>query len=264
MQGPDGEILAFAFLNAEKFKLPDSVFSWDGLEALNSNSESMKGTELRAKLRRKEFADVDVSHLAAVGASATCKKGLGRRVINFQKLLSIAFDHKSKIIALEAIKPLDNELYPQMGFKNTTSSFYPLEDSSCLVPMFMKLQDVEVPLCLRKFKIANPIETTFRNMQRACIFDDDVGRHKMKTSYALTMAICTFLWRLKNDDDAKERLRQIVVRAEFSRKEAEKLWSMRHRCLSYSCTLEKTPLNVDDEWFKKKIDLNVAEDYVNI
>lgn len=245
-------MLAFAFLNSEIFQLPDSVFLWDGEESLTQNSASMQGSDLRSKLRRKEFVDVEVAHIAAVGASATCARGLGRRVIAFQDVLSAAFGHRSKLIALEAIKPLNSELYPEMGFQNTTSSFYPVEDSATLVPMFKKIGDVVISETIAQLKKPNSISTTFRVAPRECM----IASEKMKFVNPLMSAVVFYLWSIRNDDEAKERLRQICVRAKFLREHALKLWSMRRRCLSYNKKPhECQPLVISDDWLKPKINI---------
>lgn len=232
--------------------MPDSVFLWDGEESLTQNSSSMQGSDLRSKLRRKEFSNIEVAHIAAVGASATCARGLGRRVIAFQDVLSAAFNHKSKLIALEAIKPLNSELYPEMGFQNTTSSFYPIEDSAVLVPMFKKIGNPIISEQISSLKKPISIETSFRNAPRKC----PIAAEKLQSVAPLMHAVVSYLWSIKNDDEAKERLRQICVRAHFLRSHALKLWSMRRRCLSYNKKPhESSVLEFTDDWLRPKINI---------
>lgn len=248
----DGKLVAFAYMNAETFALPDAILAWDGVERLTQNAACFEATTLRKDLKRKDqLPGISIAHLGAIACSPFATKGLGSRLLELQRSIAKAMGHASQMLAIEAIKPLDVDYYAAMGFKTTTPTFYPTAFCVSLVPMFSKLSNT-VAIDLSSLAHAVPITTKQREDSFCALWPEGDARHAQYTDgHAMLTHVCNYMWQAKDTTLALESLRQIVVRANLTALEASKLWSMRYHSLSYQkpLPLERQPLTTSTEWF---------------
>jgi len=240
-------------MNAETFALPDAILAWDGVERLTQNAACFEATSLRKDLKRKDqMPGISIAHLGAIACSPFAAKGLGSRLLELQRSVAKAMGHASQMLAIEAIKPLDVDYYAAMGFKTTTPTFYPTAFCVSLVPMFSKLMKV-VDIDLSSLKHAVPITTKQREDSFCALWPEGDPRHKIYADgHAMLTHVCNYMWQAKDTAVAHESLRQIVVRANLTALEANKLWSMRFHSLSYQKPLpmERQPLAISADWFQ--------------
>lgn len=247
-----GQLLAYAFMNLETFELPEEVIHWSGEERLTANAASLAGHNIMAAFKRKATGSVPVAHLAALACSPYALKGLGARLITFQRAVALAYGHGSALLALEAMKPLDETYYPKHKFYSTTTAFYKSCTSTVsLTPMFSKVSSADaMPAALQTALAAleKPVEplisATQRDATRAALWPDGATEHDgLFQGDGTLVGICSFLWHTKDHGRAAEILRQVIVRAALDSTESAKLWAMRHYALAYgkAVTPERAP-----------------------
>lgn len=237
-----GALVAYAFMNMETFQIPEEVKHWSGEERLTSNAASLAGHHILTAFKRKDPGTLPVAHLGALACSPFALKGLGARLITFQRAVALAYGHESALLALEAMKPLDETYYPRHKFWTTTPAFYKSCTSlASLTPMFSKLQAIDsMPPAVQAALVAlaapaEPLISAFqRDAARALLWPETAPETTAIYQAGGTLAgVCQFLWKTKDADLAGELLRQIVVRSQLEATEATKLWSMRHYSLAY-------------------------------
>lgn len=221
--------------------MPEDVKHWSGEEPLTCNAASLAGHDVKSAFRRKDFTGLPVAHLGALACSPFARKGLGARLITFQRAVALAYGHESRFLALEAMKPLDETYYPKHKFQRTTQAFYRMSSTASLVPMFSRLTEADAmpaPLQTALEGLQRPAEpyVTYekREASRADLWAADAPESLTIVDGQGTLTgIVTFLWYQRDDKRAAEILRQIVVRASLSPEESAKLWAMRYYALAY-------------------------------
>ena len=239
-----GALVGFAIINFQTFELPTYVDLWSGNERLSTKSPSFHDVQNKIHAPKKTYT---VMHVAAIGCSPYATRGLGKRIIDFQKAIACA--SKVSLIALEAIKPLDIEYYSRHGFQTTSPSFYPNTAASNLVPMFYKVHPNDASSQVDLAFLNGPLyhRDPFNAADRAesenledCLWAPDDPRQIILDNYAsLAYKIVYYLWQVRDNEEAKECLRQLSVRAELKIDEIKKLWSMRFHSMNYET---KNPL----------------------
>lgn len=250
VHGPDNKLLAFAFVNLEAHDMLD-VTAWSGTERLSVWSESLKDSGIRSAALKKAKILQHVGHLGAIACSPLARKGLGARLLQFQKCVAYEmlrsgprpFDG-AYLLALEAIKPLDLLYYGPQGFQTTSNAFWSTTDSVGLAPMMCKLGPDHMCAALAGLAPVGPSRLVDRGPVE--------GIHQLAVT---AEKVVVFLWRTKDHCDAGEVLRQIVVRCKLTIVEARKLWSMRHHVLSYSKgaldpAIVRAECPAQEDWFE--------------
>lgn len=246
----DNLLLAFAFVNLEAHDMLD-VTAWSGTERLSVWSESLRDSGIRSAALKKAKILQHVGHLGAIACSPLARKGLGARLLQFQKHVAYEmlrggprpFDG-AFLLALEAIKPLDVLYYGPQGFQTTSNAFWSTTDSVGLAPMMCKLgPEHECPIL-----VGLPSVGPSRLVDRGPV--DGIRQLTITAD-----KVVVFLWRTKDHCDAGEILRQIVVRCKLTIVEARKLWSMRHHVLSYSKgvldpSVMRAACPASEDWFE--------------
>jgi len=251
----NGRIVGFAVINYETFEMPVYVHQWNGLERLSQKSASLQMVPAKLQAAKEKY---DLMHVAAIGCSPFATRGLGSRILTFQKHMAVGLG--VPFIALEAIKPLNTDYYSKHGFQTASPLFYPTSTTTNLVPMLYKVRDTDASssLHLQAFlKSLNedmyhrdPWDATDRMASENlpdCLWPSNDDRHKILDECAtLSQRIVHYLWQCRSNEDAKECLRQLSVRAGFTLEEIKKLWSMRFNCLNYENKnpLDKIPLDM--------------------
>jgi len=256
-------LLAFAFLNLETVAIPD-VSSWSGDERLSFWAPSLSGIRKRAKTsdapdgRQKapRFPTV-VAHLGAIGCSPHSTvvdgEGLGSRLMKVQKALAYQMlAGPVRLLALEAIKPLDTLYYGRFGFQTSTPSFWSVSDPVSLVPMVHKLRPEDsVHLSDLHFHVAEPVD-------RSSIVAED---GPWSSVAPVVGRVSDFLWRHKDPESAANCLKLLCRRLGLTELECRKLWSMRFHSLMYAVKgsmRPKDPLVISEDWFQKSLTLDDA------
>lgn len=251
-------LVGFAVINFEKFELPEYVTDWNGTDRLTTTSPDFSHVTKKLHATKKSF---DLMHVAAIGCSPYATQGLGSRILTFQKIMARALLINGvpvPFVALEAIKPLNNQYYSKHGFKSTSPSFYPNNTSTNLVPMFYKLLDTdvskspEIHSVLKRLNQDRFIRESWDAADRSRCEDmvlpfnwaNDARLTELNECGVLSGRIVDFLWNCKSNDDAKEYIRQISVRSSLRLEEILKLWSMRFHSLNYEkdVPMPKVPL----------------------
>ena len=228
-------LLAFAFLNVELVCVPD-LTAWSGVERL-----SYWALHLGPKAPKRTTR---VTHLGAIAVSPHGPKGLGSRLMAFQKGLAHALlpDEPVKILALEAIRPLDTDYYNHFGFQTSTPTFWAVSDPVSLVPMVLKLGASDA--------IGLPVMPLEEPSVRIGLVPEPGPWASLTT---VVRKVSEFLWHLKVDSEASAALLSLCKRLELTETEIHKLWSMRHHSLAYGAKAPrpKSVLDVGPHWFTK-------------
>jgi hypothetical protein len=249
------QIVGFAVINYETFDLPVYVNQWNGAERLSQKSPSLQDVQNKLHAPKKSF---NLMHVAAIGCSPFATRGLGSRILSFQKCMASALN--IPFIALEAIKPLNTDYYSKHGFQTASPLFYPTSTTTNLVPMFYKVlpTDTSSSSSLNGFLAElnksmyhrDPWDAADRAASETlphCLWPSEDPRHAFLDECAsLSFKIVFYLWQCRGNEEASECLRQLAVRSSLHLDEIKKLWSMRFNCLNYENKnpLDKVPLNM--------------------
>ena len=232
-------LLAFAFLNVELVNVPD-LTAWSGVERL-----SYWALHLGPKAPKRSTR---VAHLGAIAVSPHGPKGLGARLMAVQKGLAMALlpAEPVKILALEAIRPLDTVYYNHFGFQTSTPTFWTVSDPVSLVPMVFKLGPTDGLPGLPGLPDLPAVEPSVR-----IGLVPEPGPWTSLTP--VVNKVSEFLWHLKADMEASMALLSLCKRLDLSETEVLKLWSMRHHSLEYGSKAPraKSALDVGPHWFTK-------------
>jgi hypothetical protein len=250
-----GVIVGFAIINHEKFELPVYVTEWNGKERLSQKSPSFQEVQNKLHAPKRSY---NLMHVAAIGCSPFATRGLGSRIVTFQKYMARVLG--VPFIALEAIKPLNTNYYSLHGFQTASALFYPMSTTTNLVPMFYKVLDSDrstsEDLNTMLLSLNHPVfhrdawdaaDRMESEKLPDCLWPaDDPRTLYLEECAKLSTKIVFYLWNCRSNDDALECLRQLSVRAELNLEEIKKLWSMRFHSLNYENKnpLERTPLNM--------------------
>ena len=250
-------LLAFAFLNVESVDIPD-VSSWSGQERLSFWAPSLSGLRKKSKggpgaagghgkSRACPRVSTTVAHLGAIACSPHSTDALGSRLMRVQKWLAYQMlSGPVRLLALEAIKPLDTDYYGRFGFQTSTATFWSVSDPVSLVPMVYKLLDSD-GACAAVY-LGPPVVPVDRSKN---VQEDG----PWASAAPIASRMSDFMWRCKDHDAAFECLRTLCKRLSLTDLECQKLWSMRHHSLMYgrpeSMKEPKQPLHVPLEWFVK-------------
>lgn len=253
VRASNGQLMGFAIMNLETFQMPEWASEWDGTDRLTQNSESLRGVPKK----RGDKKPVVIAHLGALGCGPLVVKGLGGRILNFQKAMVASMG--LSFLAIEAIKPLDTDYYGPRGFQTTTPTFYPTSGPT-LVPMFCKITAEDLPKGpigpIELADIATPSVAITTKEREAIAAPTDLWpagdeRHQffMTECPVLVSAIYSYMWHLRDDDAAIEALRRLTVRTSLEPKETLKLWSMRFHSQKRLADKKSLPISSSD-WFK--------------
>ena len=253
-------LVAFAMMNAEAFELPPAVAAWNGKERLTSNACSLAG--VKGDLGKKSVASVPLAHLSLIGCSAYARKGLGVRLMRFQRAMALSFGFAAGLFAIEAAKPLDTDWYSKLdpAFYTTTPKFYPVTDTVSLVPMFSKLQPSDsagpaIDALLAGLAPAVPIDTKTRETSHTDLWPaEDPRALVLDEAGKILRFLMNYMWQERDHEKAAELLRRLTVRAKLKPEETAKLWSMRFHSQAYHNTVAmaspaRVPLKATAEWF---------------
>jgi hypothetical protein len=223
-------------MDLKQFAFPPSIDFWDGRERLTRDAVSLQDTDIRSELLKGTKISKTLPHLSILGSC-----GRGKALLDIMR--RIASNSESKLMAIEAMKPLDTTFYNNFGFFTTTETFYPIDEANMLMPMFHKFTSIEECPFLP--------ENAFADKPKWPVTPIDIVTVE-NANFVLTF-LSTFLWKTKYHDEAAELLRRVVVRQKLNPFEASKLWRMRLHCLAYkSDKVDSVPAPIQDSWFQKK------------
>ena len=172
---------------------------------------------------------VDTATLMAI---ATSSLGLGSRLMNFQR--GLASNNKTARLYIDAMKPLNEFVYPHWGFKEISMESV---DPERLVTMMTGISAEDAFDDILNTKISH-----MKKRKSSKIKKDVAPEAILLQGY-----VSSFLWNSKGNKFATESLRKITRRARLTKIETNRLWSMRFRCLKK----EKSNLNTDETWFER-------------
>jgi hypothetical protein len=240
-------LLAFAFLNVELVNIPD-VSEWSGTERLSYRATSLSGLRKKAKCvssdGKSHKVPTLVAHLGAIGCSPDSTDALGSRLMTLQKALAFQMlPGPTRLLALEAIKPLDTDYYGRFGFQSSTPTFWSVSDHVSLVPMVYKLSSKDE---------LSDLFSDWAPMAPACRNNVEAVSGPWNSAAPIVKRVSDFLWRLRDPEEARACLRTLCRRLKLNSKECQKLWSMRHHSLMYGRegSLPKDPLVLGSDWFE--------------
>ena len=267
------KLLGFSSMNAEVFDLPMEAAAWDGNTKMTFRELTGTKTVHRTNTKR----DTPLVHISCIicDEPKERRKGqsLGQRLLEFEKILAFTMNFDSRLVALEAVKPLDQLFYAKQKFFTTTKSFYPLIYKDT-VPMFHKLDISGMCLRLAACRNSSWYQTLLSLEKPKCIkteqrvatkFErlwpvDDPREPIFEDATVIFTLINAFLWTKNlSDDQAMSRVRMFIRRAKFSEDQILRLWHMRRYTLGYCHTtssfneefLSSYPdLVAKKEWFK--------------
>jgi hypothetical protein len=231
------KLIGVAMMDLKQFYFPPSIDFWDGRERLTRDAVSLQDTDIRSELLKGTKIEKTLPHLSILGSC-----GRGKALLDIMR--RIASNSESKLMAIEALKPLDVFFYNKFGFYTTTETFYPIDESNALMPMFHKFTSIEeCPFLEADAFAAGP-------KWPVTPIDPDV----IENANFVLKFLSTFLWKIKYNEEASELLRRVVVRQKLSPFEASKLWRMRLHCLAYKASdkVDSVPAPIQDSWFQKK------------
>ena len=270
------KLIGFASINAEVFDLPMEVAAWDGKSKMTFKEITGSKGFHRANTKR----DTPLVHISCIICDeprgtprAQGQASLGQRLLDFQKILAITMNFDSRLVALEAVKPLDTLFYARQKFFTTTKTFYPVIYKET-VPMFHKLDlnalflrfatsksstwyetlsKMDAPKLIKTMtRVATTYERPWPDMDpRQAIFED---------AFTIYHLIYNFLWtKGLSDEQSMLRIRMFIRRAQFSEDQILRLWHMRRYTLSYDSTTREfkedflnayPDLVAKQEWFR--------------
>jgi hypothetical protein len=237
------ELIGFASLNAEMFEMPRDVLLWDGKSRLSIHSVGPKRTTVAKQ-------DTPVVHISSIVCDSKDNKDLGTRIVLFQKLLALCFEFEHRLLALEAIKPLDALFYKQNDFQTATETFYPTSFDDT-VPMFCKIQEIALMKLFMSTEgssifralqnLDKPKTIQFRTHDRELmrilpdLWDSsDVRQTKFEDMTVLVELVWAFLWLTKEkQEEAIQRMKVLVRRANLTFDDCMRLWRMRKYTTTY-------------------------------